>query len=307
MHTVQLKPVLFVISVLEFIVHGLPSSWLRSLWNTYCFLFVTVLHTVEFQKRGLPHAHILTWQDRQDAEVTAEVIDTYVSAEIPDPVQDPLGYILVSEFMMHGPCGVLNDKCVCMKDKLCSKHFPKNFQPETIIDENGFALYRRRDNGRRVFKNGHWLDNQWVVPYNMALLKKYQAHMNVEWCNKTQVLKYLFKYVTKGADFSNAYLERTKGKDVPTNSSKPIHVDEVQDYVRCRYICEYDALWRIYGYTIHGKTPSVERLPVHTPDMNVIMFRADTDLTKIIDNDFLGKTMLTEWFVANTLFPMLDH
>ena len=152
---------------------GCPSSWLRSLWNTYCFLFVTVLHTVEFQKRGLPHAHILTWQDRQDAEVTAEVIDTYVSTEIPDPVQDPLGYILVSEFMMHGPCGVLNDKCVCMKDKLCSKHFPKNFQPETIIDENGFALYRRRDNGRRVFKNGHWLDNQWVVPYNMALLKKY--------------------------------------------------------------------------------------------------------------------------------------
>jgi hypothetical protein len=43
-------------------------------------------------------------------------IDSFVSAEIPDPNEDPLGYILVSEFMMHGPCGDLNDKCVCMKD-----------------------------------------------------------------------------------------------------------------------------------------------------------------------------------------------
>jgi hypothetical protein len=67
-----------------------------------------------------------------------------------------------------------------MKKGLCSKHFPKEFQPETIIDENGFALYRHRNNGRRVFKNGQWLDNRLVVPYNMTLLKKYQGHMNVE-------------------------------------------------------------------------------------------------------------------------------
>ena len=127
--------------------------------------------------------------------------------------------------------------------------------------------------------------------------------MNVEWCNKTQVMKYLFKYVTKGPDFSNVYLERVKGNGVPEDSTKPVNIDEVREYVRCRYICEYDALWRIYGYTIHGKTPSVERLPVHTLDMNVIMFRADTDLTKIVDNEFLRKTMLTEWFVANALFP----
>ena len=94
---------------------------------------------------------------------------------------------------MHGPCGKLNDKCVCMQKGICSKHFPKEFQPETTIDENGFALYRRRKNGRFIYKNGKSLENRWVVPYNMALLKKYQAHINVEWCNKTQVMKYLFK------------------------------------------------------------------------------------------------------------------
>jgi hypothetical protein len=102
-----------------------------------------------------------------------------------------------------------------MKDGKCSKHFPKEFQQETILDKDGFALYMRRDNGHRVFKNGKWLDNRWVVPYNLAMLKKYQGHMNVEWCNKAQVMKYLFKYVTKGPDFSKMYLERIRGKGVP--------------------------------------------------------------------------------------------
>jgi hypothetical protein len=65
--------------------------------------FVPVLYTVEFQKRGLPHPHILIWLKRPDVEVSAELIDSFISVEIPDPVEDPLGFSLVTEFMMHGP------------------------------------------------------------------------------------------------------------------------------------------------------------------------------------------------------------
>ena len=56
------------------------------------------------------------------------------------------------------------------------------------------------------------IDNRHGVPYNMAMLKKFQGHINVEWCNKTQVMKYLFKYVTKGADYSKVMLERLKNR-----------------------------------------------------------------------------------------------
>jgi hypothetical protein len=54
-----------------------------------------------------------------------------------------------------------------MKNDKCSKKFPKPFQNETIIDELGFTIYRRRDDDRYVMKNGVRLDNKSDVPYNM--------------------------------------------------------------------------------------------------------------------------------------------
>ena len=75
------------------------------------FPFLTVLYTIEFQKRGLPHAHILLWF-KEDPKVTTEAIDSFISAEIPDPIEDLLGYSLVSQFMMHDPCGVMNGNYV---------------------------------------------------------------------------------------------------------------------------------------------------------------------------------------------------
>ncbi|XP_066310854.1 uncharacterized protein [Miscanthus floridulus] len=174
------------------------------------------LHTVEFQKRGLPHAHIILWTSRDTSDPTSAMIDKYVSAEVPDPRNDPLGYALVAEHMIHGPCGKTNPRCPCMKNNKCSKHFPKPYQPATTVSSIGFAVYKRPENNLFVCKGGLQMDDRWVVPYNMFLLTKYQAHINVEWCNKTTFIKYLFKYVTKGADCSKAYLQRVKrGQQAP--------------------------------------------------------------------------------------------
>jgi hypothetical protein len=43
--------------------------------------------------------------------------------------------------------------------------------------------------------------------------------MNIEWCNKAQVMKYLFKYVAEGPDCSKLYLQRIRGKGVPVGSN----------------------------------------------------------------------------------------
>ena len=114
----------------------------------FCFVFVPALYTVEFQKRGLPHAHILVWLDcrqQQNGEVpreaSAQFIDGIVSAELPDVLEDPLAYALVDEFMVHGPCGRMDPRCPCMKDGVCSKRFPKSFCEETHVDQSGYTVY----------------------------------------------------------------------------------------------------------------------------------------------------------------------
>ena len=99
------------------------------------------------------------------------MIDKWISAEIPHPSEDPLGYILISEHMMHGPCGVPNENCPCMKKGRCTKFYPKEFQNETNFTDNGFTQYRRRDTNIYIRRDNSNLDNRWVMPHNLQLLK----------------------------------------------------------------------------------------------------------------------------------------
>ncbi|CAI0437600.1 unnamed protein product, partial [Linum tenue] len=158
------------------------------------------IHTIEFQKRGLPHVHLLVWLHENDKLKTTEAIDATISAELPDPEKDPLGYATVTRFMLHGPCGQSNQKSPCMIEGKCKKFFPKAFNSTTTYDHNGYIVYRRRNDGRTFDKGNGILDNRHVVPYNRNLLVMFQAHINVEICHKGRLIKYLFKYVTKGPD-----------------------------------------------------------------------------------------------------------
>ncbi|XP_065640566.1 uncharacterized protein LOC136073125 isoform X1 [Hydra vulgaris] len=141
---------------------------------------VSHVQVIEFQKRGLPHVHILLHFVNADKLETAEDIDSLISAEIPDPAVNPELFEIIKSCMIHGPCGILNPNSPCMKDGKCTKKFPKEFNPHTVAIFNGYPRYRRVDNGRIVNIKGNQVDNRWVVPYNPWLSKKYQAHINVE-------------------------------------------------------------------------------------------------------------------------------
>ncbi|XP_047964804.1 uncharacterized protein LOC125209244 [Salvia hispanica] len=153
-----------------------------------------------YMKRGLPHAHILLFLSNEDKQPKPQRIDEIISAELPDQVTDPHYHEYVKEFMMHGPCGVARKSSPCMLNGRCSKYFPKKYLAATNIDDDGYPVYRCRDNGRVVMKDGVPLDNRYVVPHNRFLLMKYGGHVNVEWCNQSQSIKYLFKYINKGYD-----------------------------------------------------------------------------------------------------------
>ncbi|XP_052113810.1 uncharacterized protein LOC107474714 [Arachis duranensis] len=133
--------------------------------------------TIEFQKRGLLHSHILLFMHLIFKPKSADDIDRLISAEILDKSIRPKLYATAEKFMVHGPCG-----------------FPK---------------YKRLDNCKTIRKKNVILDNSYIVPYNPSLLLKYGCHINVEHTCQTSAIKYLFKYVHKGNDRVTTFFYQT--------------------------------------------------------------------------------------------------
>lgn len=57
---------------------------------------------------------------------TPEIVDKYISAEIPDPYKNRILHDIVMRHMIHGPCSDW-----CLVDERCSKH------PKPFLEENG--------------------------------------------------------------------------------------------------------------------------------------------------------------------------
>ncbi|CAH1430090.1 unnamed protein product [Lactuca virosa] len=249
------------------------DAFIKDLRENHIFGIVqAVVYTIEFQKRGLPHSHICLFMHSDYKLPTVELIDPIISAEIPNIDEDPELFSLVNEFMIHGPCGAENINCPCMIDKKCSKNFAKQFCNHSSVDQNGFPLYRRRNDGHFVEKSDVKLDNRNVVPYNKYLLKRYQAHINVEWCNQGSSIKYLFKYINKGPGRATVAVVRSNN-DSDTNDA----VDEINEY------------------------PSVVRLPFHLPGQQQIVYGEDDDIDDVLDKPSVASSMFTAWMECNAV------
>ncbi|GJU45743.1 DNA helicase [Tanacetum coccineum] len=252
-----------------------------------------------FQKRGLPHCHTLLWVDSSSKIQDASQIDDYISAELPDPVEDPEGYKVVSKLMMHGPCGVANPSASCTEKGICNKHFPKMYNHKTFFDTNGHTHYRRRQTQVHIMKGESRLDNCNVVPYNRILCLAFRAHINVEYCGWSMLIKYLFKYISKGPDRILGKIEKSVEDASTSTSERHIQVDEIQNYVDGRFICPFEACWRIFEYPIHRREPAVQILNVHLENMQRVNFRERDRLDVIVNLPDRKKTTLTEWYVYN--------
>nr|KAJ0224052.1 hypothetical protein LSAT_V11C200058700 [Lactuca sativa] len=183
-----------------------------------------IVYAIEFQKRSLPHSHICLFMQQEYKLPTVEHIHQFISAEIPNIHQDPALFSLVKEFMIHGPCGAQNVNCPCMVDNKCSKNFPKNFFEHTSIDQNGFLVYRTKNDGSFVEKSG------------------------------------------------------------------------------VQYLSACEASWRIYGYDVHYRHPSVMRLPFHLPNQQQVVYGEDDDIDNVLNKPSVASSMFTSWMECNKVY-----
>ena len=79
-------------------------------------------------------------------------------------------------------------------------------------------------------------------------------------------------------------------------------VNEIDAYVEGRYIGASEAFWRIYGFETHSMNPTVERLPVHLPGQQTIIFSEQSSLGAIASRGE-PETPLTAWFALNRNDP----
>ena len=108
---------------------------------------VAQVHTIKFQKRGLPHMHLLIWLKREYKFTTPAEVDAIISAEFPDPQTYPRLFRLVSDVMNHRLCGEHRSDAPCMQNRCCGKHYLKELCDETIVHNDGYLKYCCQDTG----------------------------------------------------------------------------------------------------------------------------------------------------------------
>ncbi|XP_028074574.1 uncharacterized protein LOC114276939 [Camellia sinensis] len=246
-------------------------------------------YVIEYQKRGLLHAHMVIILDENDKLRTPDDYDNIVRAEIPDKRLEPRLYSVVLKHMIHGPCGMYNERSPCMTNGRCKRRFPKPFSSITTLGNDSYPIYRRREGESVPLESNPsvLVDNSWVISYNPWLLLKYDCHINLEICSSVTSVKYLYKYVYKGP--GRVALEVRQGPNY----------DEVQQFIDGRWVCAPETLWKIFKFPMTKMTPNVERLQIHLPNKQQVRFYTFQDITNVLGDEYYSRTMLTQFFQLN--------
>ncbi|XP_025265716.1 uncharacterized protein LOC112638349 [Camponotus floridanus] len=164
------------------------------------------VYVIEFQKRGLPHVHILITLKYNFKITTPQIVDKYISAEIPDPNENRILHDIVMRHMIHGPCGDW-----CLVDGKCSKNYPKPYHEETRRMKMLILI---------------------IVDEIMAKILNFLVDIYIK------SVKYLYKYIYKGHDVAAITIE-------PVTENVTIDHDEIHNYIEARYVGPVEASWRI--------------------------------------------------------------
>ena len=244
---------------------------------------VYAMQVIEFQKRGLPHAHIALRISGQQPSVP-DAIDSVISATMP-PAHKPVGAAADEAAWWEGCLGQLPEgdpcrreggnalkECKCrghqrrrvvfkhmrhscvpgrcfkvgtperIAQRSCKYGYPFDLTEHTRYNDSGYPLYRRPG-----------AEDASVVAHNVAMLMKYDTHINVEVAHTVLIIKYLHKYMAKG-------------RDTILLADPSLAGDELELYQRMRYISASEALMKFFDIKLHCATPGVTPYNVHLPD-----------------------------------------
>ncbi|KAJ6041223.1 uncharacterized protein N7446_010881 [Penicillium canescens] len=206
----------------------------------------------EFQKRGLPHAHLVV---KLQHELPLSQLDGFICAELPDPDEDPALHAAIGRFHMHSQNHLDRSTSRCNRDGRCIYEYPQPINNQTYMDDLGRVHYRRRKQ-----------EDRWVTPHVPALVHLLDCHIYADVCSTATIFLYLFKYLFKGPDRARFGIRalhdaRADGEDD--------QIDEFRDYMNARYLSSSEAVYRILNFHTVSKRPGVRCLSVHLEGKNL--------------------------------------
>ena len=257
------------------------------------------VYSVEFQKRSVPHLHLLLMMEANSTPQSTLDLDNVIWSEIPDPLRFPRLHTLVVKHMDHSSCRNNSTNPVCLNENTgkCRYYFPQEWQTETQFGVgNKRTVHRRRspDDGGLSVKKGRRsvMDNRWVASYNPGFLLKFNCHINVQHCNSLQAIEYLCKYVNKGNDKIGFQLLKDSEEKI---------LNEVKDFMESRYLTPTYCMWRLFDFDLHKKSPTTVELAVHLPQEQLISIKphqqSPDELRRLLENR--TKTSLEHGFDLN--------
>ncbi|GFV83713.1 uncharacterized protein TNCV_2555011 [Trichonephila clavipes] len=104
--------------------------------------------------------------------------------------------------------------------------------------------------------------NSWIVPYSPLLSKMFNCHINVEFCNTVQAIKYICKYINKSSDQAIFNIRQQGNANIDPR-------DEAQTFQTGQYVSSNEAAWQTLGLPLH-ETPNS-----HSPCGSSAQWRAD--------------------------------
>ena len=209
---------------------------------------------IEYQHRGLPHAHLVVrlsnMPDEKDQEGQLRWIKKHIHSCAPR--QHDCDYFtearrdLVRHHMLHTCSNAANG---CLKDGKCKRRYDTLVlnQGEPSFGKMQFPVYGRREE-----------EDLRIVPHHIFILEDWDGHVNVEYCGSHYTPVYLYKYVFKGAKKERFKLKNAD--DIPDD-------DEISLHIRGQVISSMDSMWRVMGYaTYPASHPSVIIVHAQLPE-----------------------------------------
>ena len=272
-----------------------------------------IVNVIEYQERGLPHAHIVFRLEGLDDEIVQKFEETNqkrrTDNDLHGRVPGNLDYL--KEVSMDDTWGEWIDEwflatipevkgfneydsskdyedAVRFRELIkgtmlhkCTDHKPNGCKYESATCKKFFDMNTITDigyfNARKFYMYKRKdLEDLKVVVHVKDIVMDWNGHACCLFSGDTYQMLYLYKYLFKGPDKVKAQLleEKTLFKDLHK-------ADEIGRYIRGRKICAMDAQWRIYGFHTYPKsTPPVTTVKIRTEEF-VITYREKKMLVDI--------------------------